>query len=97
MRDELFDQGLLPKSGVNIGQAPNDGFFHAESTVLLKAAADNGGTLEGRRIEVQTDRPMCTTSCPLILPTLGVRLGNPRVTFTDRNGKSLTMHNGTWE
>ncbi|MGE0037002.1 MAG: hypothetical protein AB7S93_15295 [Xanthobacteraceae bacterium] len=43
----------------NVGQKPADALFHAEATVLLRAARVNGGTLAGREIEVFADRPMC--------------------------------------
>lgn len=81
----------------NIGSKPNDAFYHAEATVLLRVAKDNGGTLAGRLIEVQTDREMCPTSCLKVLPKLGLELGNPRVIFVGPNGKPRTMHNGRWE
>ena len=32
----------------NIGSMPNDSFYHAETTVLLRAARENDGTLAGR-------------------------------------------------
>jgi hypothetical protein len=63
----------------------------------LEAAQDNGGTLEGRTIEIHTDREMCPTSCFIVLPKLGLELGNPRVTFVGPNGSSRTMQNGKWQ
>lgn len=81
----------------NIGRAPNDSLFHAESTILLRAAKDNGGSLEGRSIEIHTDREMCSTSCEIVLPKLGLELGNPRVTYVDQNGTARTMRDGKWE
>jgi hypothetical protein len=81
----------------NIGSAPNDSFYHAESTVLLRAARDNGGTLEGRTIEIHSDREMCLTSCFVVLPKIGLELGNPRVIFVGPNGSSRTMQNGKWQ
>jgi hypothetical protein len=36
----------------NIGEKPNDALFHAEATVLLRAARENGGTLKGQTLEV---------------------------------------------
>jgi hypothetical protein len=80
----------------NIGRVPNDGFYHAEATAMIRAAQGNGGTLEGRTMEVHTDRPMCETSCPKILPKIGLELGNPTVTFVDRFGTRRTMRNGGW-
>src|SRR5712691_3852157 len=79
----------------NIGQRPNDALFHAETTVLLRAARENGGTLAGRSLEVHSDRPMCY-GCERLLPYLGLELGNPTVTFVDPAGQSLTMRNGAW-
>lgn len=81
----------------NIGTVPNDSFYHAESNILLRVARESGGTLEGRDIEVHTDRPMCPTSCPVVLPKLGLELGNPRVTFIDQNGMRRTMRDGKWQ
>ena len=43
----------------NIGRMPNNALFHAEVTVLLRAARDNGGTLAGKTFEVFVDRIMC--------------------------------------
>ena len=79
----------------HIGEAPNNSLYHAEATVLLRAARDSGGTLAGRSIEVHVDREMCG-SCKLVLPYLGMKLGNPVVTFVDSAGIRRTMWNGTW-
>ncbi|HZP69301.1 MAG TPA: hypothetical protein VFB29_05095 [Pseudolabrys sp.] len=81
----------------NIGHVPNDSLFHAESTVLLRAAKDNNGTLEGRTIEVHTDRKICVTSCVRVLPKLGLELGNPNVTFIQPDGTTRTMRDGRWK
>lgn len=81
----------------NIGHVPNDSLFHAESTVLLRAAKDNNGTLEGRAIEVHTDRKICVTSCERVLPKLGLELGNPSVTFIQPDGTIRTMRDGRWK
>lgn len=81
----------------NIGRVPNDGFYHAEATAMIRAAQGNGGTLKGRTMEVHTDRPMCITSCPKILPKIGLELGNPTVTFVDKFGTRRTMRNGKWD
>jgi len=59
----------------NIGQKPNDALFHAETTVLLRAARQNGGTLKGRTLEVYVDRSMCRR-CEKVLPKVGIELGN---------------------
>jgi hypothetical protein len=79
----------------NIGRAPNDFVYHAEATILLRVAKGNGGTLIGQTIEVHVDREMCN-SCKLVLPKLGMELGDPRVTFVDRSGARRTMQNGRW-
>jgi hypothetical protein len=81
----------------NIGSVPNDSFYHAESNVLLRAAKENNGTLEGRTIDVHTDREICGSSCLKVLPKLGVELGNPRVTFIGPSGTRRTMKDGGWE
>jgi hypothetical protein len=80
----------------NIGQKPNDALFHAEATVLLRAARENGGTLAGQTLEVFADGAMCD-SCKKVLPKLGFELGNPTVTFVDDAGQRLTMRNGKWD
>lgn len=80
----------------NIGKKPNDALFHAETTLLLPAAKDNGGALTNREINVSVDRDMCT-SCETVLPLLGLELGNPSVTFTNlRDRTAQTMKNGVW-
>lgn len=81
----------------NIGSIPNDSFYHAESNVLLRAARENNGTLEGRAIDVHTDREICGPSCMKVLPKLGIELGNPRVTFIGPSGTRRTMKDGGWE
>jgi hypothetical protein len=81
----------------NIGSVPNDSFYHAEATILIRAARENKGTLEGRTLEIHTDRKMCGTSCLIVLPKLGLELGNPRVTFIGPSGTRQIMHNGRWE
>lgn len=79
----------------NIGHKPNDALYHAEATMLLRAARANRGILCGRQFEVHTNRPMCR-SCKTVLPKLGRELGNPTVTFVDPSGLRRTMHNGKW-
>ncbi len=86
----------LMKKTENIGSIPNNSLYHAESTVLLKAARENGGTLSGRMIEVDVGRVMCRTSCPYVLPKLGLELGNPMIRFIGPTGEARTMHNGEW-
>lgn len=82
--------------GSNIGEAPMDGLYHAETNVLLRAAREHGGSLAGRMLEVVTDRAMCP-SCPIILPKVGLELGNPTVTFIGPRGEARTMRNGRWD
>lgn len=81
----------------NIGRVPNDSLYHAESTILIRIANAHGGTLAGRTISIQTDRELCSTSCPRVLPLLGLELGNPTVVFIDRSGSTRVMRNGGWE
>ncbi len=73
-----------------------DSLDHAESTLLLRAFRARG-TLSGRAIEIHTDRDMCYTSCPFVLPKLGLELGNPVVTFVGPNGARRTMRDGGWD
>jgi hypothetical protein len=82
--------------GSNIGEAPMDGLYHAETNVLLRAAREHGGSLAGRTLEVVTDEAMCP-SCPIVLPKVGLELGNPTVTFIGPRGESRTMRDGKWD
>ncbi|MGH6770082.1 MAG: hypothetical protein ACRECO_13790 [Xanthobacteraceae bacterium] len=81
----------------NIDQIPNDALYHAEATVLLRAARANGGSLSSRVMEVYVDTEMCRTSCPIVLPLLGAELGNPVVTFVGPSGERRTMRDGGWD
>jgi hypothetical protein len=81
----------------NVGQIPNDALFHAEATILLRMAHDNGGTLAGQVIEVHSDRAMCPLSCDKVLPTFALELGNPLVIFVGPNGQRRTAWNGKWQ
>lgn len=96
-RDVLVDKYPDELQTKNIGRVPNDSFYHAEATVLLRAARENNGTLEGRIFDVHTDREVCASSCLKVLPKLGLELGNPRVTFIAPDGMRRTMRNGRWE
>lgn len=81
----------------NVGHKPNDAVFHAETTVLLRMARANGGTLRGREMTIYVERNLCD-SCQKVLPLLGVELGNPKVTFVDNStGKRKTMRDGEWK
>jgi hypothetical protein len=79
----------------NIGNMPNNALYHAEATVLLRAARENRGTLSGKSIEVTVDRRICP-SCDEVLPYIGLELGNPEVTFFDPFGNVRTMRDGVW-
>lgn len=80
---------------VDIGRYPNAAVFHAEVTTLLRAAVQNGGTLAGQTLTVYVDAKICA-SCPLVLPKIGLELGNPTVTFVPAVGKPRTMKDGDW-
>jgi hypothetical protein len=95
MRDILLDKYPDVMETDNIGRRPNDALFHAETTVLLRAARANGGTLADQTIEVHGDREMCP-SCDRVLPLVGLELGNPSVTFVEPTGETTTMKNGMW-
>lgn len=79
----------------HLGRMPNDALFHAETTVLLRAARQNGGTLAGRTLTVHVDGQLCN-NCEAVLPYVGLELGNPTVTFVDPNGSTKTMRDGAW-
>jgi hypothetical protein len=83
-------------SAEHVGWMPNDAFFHAETTVLLRAARQNGGTLAERTLTVHVDESLCN-SCWYALPYVGLELGNPTVTFVNpTTGATNTMRDGTW-
>jgi hypothetical protein len=80
----------------DLGQKPNDSLFHAESTILLRAAKDNGGSLANRSMEIYVDQEVCF-SCGKALTKLGLELGNPYVVFIERDtGLRNEMWNGKW-
>jgi hypothetical protein len=79
----------------HVGQTPNDALFHAETTVLLRAARQNGGTLAGQTLTVFSDSKLCNR-CEDILPYVGLELGNPTVTFIGPGRSIMTMRDGTW-
>jgi hypothetical protein len=95
MRDVLIQKYPDVMQDDNIGRRPNDALFHAETTILLRAARENGGTLAGRSLEVFSDNPMCA-SCDTVLPLVGRELGNPTVTFVGPRGTTKTMRDGAW-
>jgi hypothetical protein len=79
----------------HIGRMPNDALFHAETTVLLRAARQGGGSLVGRTLTVFVDTQL-RNNCQAVLPYVGLELGNPTVTFVGPNGSTRTMRNGSW-
>jgi hypothetical protein len=95
MRDVLLQKYPDVMKNDNVGHRPNDALFHAETTLLLRSARENGGTLAGRSLEVFADNPMCA-SCDAVLPLVGSELGNPTVTFVGPSGATKTMRNGAW-
>jgi hypothetical protein len=96
LREILLKKYPQLVGGSNIGEAPMDGLYHAETNVLLRAAREHGGSLAGRTLEVVTDKAMCP-SCPIILPKVGLELGNPTVTFIGPRGETRTMRDGKWD
>jgi hypothetical protein len=82
-------------SAKNIGLMPNNALFHAETTVLLRAARQSGGSLAGRTLTVFGDTRMCS-NCEYVLPCVGLELGNPTVTFVDPDGSIRMMRDGSW-
>lgn len=94
MRDSLIAKYPHILDSENSGRIPNDSFFHAESTILMRLARDNNWTLTGRSIEVQTDRDLCH-GCNIALPLLGNNLGNPTVIFRNgQTGRTWLLQNG---
>lgn len=87
MRDVLIRKYPDIMKTERIGRKPNDAVFHAEANILMRVARENGGTLSGRSIEMYSDRAMCSDSCPIVLPKLGLELGNPTVTFVGPEGE----------
>ncbi len=83
------------KPRLHVGRIPNDVFFHAETTVLLRAAREKGGTLADRTLTVHVDGHLCNR-CEAVLPYVGLERGNPTVTFVDPNGSTQTMRDGAW-
>lgn len=94
-RDNLISKYPSTMATGNVGWIPNDSLFHAESTILLKAANDNGGSLADRTIEIEVDRELCY-SCSKALPKLGMELGNPLVYVETGTAIRSTMWNGEW-
>jgi hypothetical protein len=95
MRNILAEKYPNKFPAEHVGRIPNDAFFHAETTVLLRAAREKGGTLADRTLTVHVDGHLCSR-CEAVLPYVGLELGNPTVTFVDPNGSTKTMRDGAW-
>lgn len=95
LRDTLVRKYPDELSTENLGRMPNNALFHAETTVLLRAAERAGGTLAGRTLTIYGDTQVCP-NCKQVLPYVGLELGNPTVTFVDPNGSIKTMRDGSW-
>jgi hypothetical protein len=97
LRDKLLEKypelTKQDKIGYNDGWRPNDAFYHAETSLLLRLARQNGGSLSGREFTVHVDKEMCP-SCRTMLPYIGLELGNPTVTFVDHTGGRIIMRDG---
>jgi hypothetical protein len=97
MRSRMLSKYPDVMSTENIGGMPNNVLFHAEATVLLRAARESGGTLAGKILEVVVDNNMCSRCTDTeVLPKLGLELGNPTVTYIDKLKRIKTMKNGRW-
>jgi hypothetical protein len=93
MRDRVtrYDPDL--RMHAEHGERPTDAFYHAETTVLLRAAKENGNTLAGRTIEVYVDADFCN-NCKTILPKVALELGNPTVTVRAPLGQTFIVRDG---
>lgn len=95
-RGVLLDDNPGVMKRRNLGWRPNDSLYHVESTILLRMTRINGGSPEGRSIDVHIDGEMCDR-CKRVLPLSGRELGNPRVTYIDMpTGARRTMQHGRW-
>jgi hypothetical protein len=95
MRDILVKKYPTEFSAERIERMPNDAIFHAKTTVMLRAARQNGGALAERTLTVHVDEKLCN-NCEVVLPYVGLELGNPTVTFVDATGLTRTMRDGNW-
>jgi hypothetical protein len=95
LRDTLVEKYPEVMNTDQLGRRPNEAVFHAETTILMRAAWANGGSLSGRSLEIYSDRLLCP-SCDKILPHIGLEVGDPTVTFIQPNGRRKTMRNGAW-
>ncbi len=78
-----------------VGEMPLNALDHAETNVLLRAAREHGGSLAGRTLEVFGDTRLCN-NCDVVLPYVGLEVGNPTVTFVGPRGERRTMRDGRW-
>ncbi len=96
LRDGMIGKYDQVRRNNNIGYKPNDVFFHAETTLLLRAAKVFGGSLKGKVIFIYSSRPMCP-GCGTLLPLIGRELENPTVVFSDYDrGDISIMRDGKW-
>jgi hypothetical protein len=95
LRNILVEKYPDKFSAEHVGRVPNNALFHAETTVLLRAARQAGGTLAARTLTVHVDAQLCK-DCERVLPYVGLEVGNPTVTFVDPNGLTKTMRDGAW-
>ena len=95
MRDVMIEAYPEIMSTTNRGWKPNDALYHAEATMLLRAATKNGGKLTGKTITIRVDRNLCG-SCEIVLPALSEKLGNPRIEIIGPNGGKWILVNGKW-
>jgi hypothetical protein len=93
LRTSLIEKYPHIMNTENIGQFPNASVFHAEVTCLLRAARGHGGSLTGKTVEMHVDRAMCG-SCEVLLPYVGLELGNPTIITTDDDGVVTTIRDG---
>jgi hypothetical protein len=96
MRSTLINKYPDVMETDRIGLMPNNGLYHAETTLLLRAARANGGSLAGMEFEVHVDGQSVCRSCRTVLPYVGLELGNPTVTFIEPSGLRRTMRDGAW-
>lgn len=96
MRETLIDRYPDVMQTDRIGRMPNNALYHAETTLLLRSARANGGSLAGMEFEVHVDGRDVCGPCQTVLPYVGLELGNPTVTFVNPSGSRLIMRDGYW-
>lgn len=95
MRGRLLENYPLEFRHDNPGYWPNYAVTHAEATILMRMARENGGSLDGKEIDIHVDKPMCS-ACRRTLPFLSRELSNPTVRFIDPLGNVRILRNGQW-